>query len=109
MSSQVEAWGESKQDSPDEDDENDDDDGDDSEGMAARLDRILQNLPQTDVVPSHAGASKGPQGKPHDGRQKEASPRRPRATRPLLLPRVVPFLLRNSLQCLARDIGSKPW
>jgi len=44
--SQVEAWGVSKGDSTDEDDENDDeDDGDDSEGMAARLDRILQDLP----------------------------------------------------------------
>jgi len=76
--------GESEEDSPNEDDENDDDDGnDDSEGMAARLDWILQDLPQTDVSTSRAGASKGPQGEPRDGCQKEASPRHPRADTPL--------------------------
>ena len=63
---------ESEEDSPDKDDKNDDDDdGDDSEGMVARLDRILQDLPHTDVAPSCAGASKRPQGEPHDGRQRE--------------------------------------
>ena len=44
--SQVEAWGESEEDSPDEDDKSDDsDDGEDSKGMAAHLDRILKDLP----------------------------------------------------------------
>jgi hypothetical protein len=71
MSSQVKAWGESEEDSPDEDDESDgDDDGDDFEGMAVRLDRILEDLPQTDVATSRVGASKEPQGEPRDARQK---------------------------------------
>jgi hypothetical protein len=43
------------------------------------------------------------------GAKRRRHPAAPVPTRPLLLPRVVPFLLRNSLQCLARDIGSKPW
>ena len=70
--------GEPEEESLDEDhSDNDDDDDDDSEGMAARLDRALQGLPQTAVPSSCVGASKGPQGEPHDGGQKEASPRRP--------------------------------
>jgi hypothetical protein len=46
----------------------DEDDDDDSEGMAARLDRILQVPPQAGASPSHAEASKGPQGREHEGR-----------------------------------------
>ena len=106
--SQVEAWGESEEDTPDEDDENDDDDdGDDSEGMAARLDQILQDLTQTNVTMSRAGAFKGPQGEPRDGSQKEASPHRPHADTPPAPAqgRAVPP---PHFQRLARAIGSKP-
>ena len=45
--------------------------------MVARLDRVLQGLPQTDVSSSRTGASKGPHGEDRAGCQKEASPRRP--------------------------------
>ena len=38
--------------------------------MAAHLDRILEDLPQTDIATSLAGASKEPQGEPRDGHQK---------------------------------------
>ena len=68
--------GEPKEESPDDDDGNDDDDNDDPEGMAARLDRVLQGLPQTDVSSSRVEASKRPQNRDHDGRQKETSPHR---------------------------------
>ena len=64
--------------------------------------------PQIDVSSSRAGASKGPEGEPHDGRQNEASPHRPRADTPLPLPRVEPFLRRNPFQRPARAAGSKP-
>ena len=102
--------GESEEDSPDEDDESDDsDDGEDSEGTAARLNRILEDLPRTDVDTSRAGASKGPLGGPRDGCQKEASPCRSHADNPLRPRRVVSFLNRNPFQCPARAIGSKPW
>ena len=65
--------GESEEESPDEDDGDDDDD--DSEGMATRLDRVLQGLPQTDISSLRVEASKGPQGGGHIERQKEASAR----------------------------------
>ena len=53
--------GEPEEESPDEDDSDDDnEDDDDSEGMAARLDRALQGLPQIDVPSSLVGATKGP-------------------------------------------------
>jgi hypothetical protein len=48
--------GGAKEDSPDEDDGDDDDDDEDSKGMAARLDRVLHGLPQTDVSSSRVGA-----------------------------------------------------
>ena len=50
--------------------------------MAASLDRILDDLPRTDVDTSRAGASKGPLGGPHDGQQKETSLSRSRADTP---------------------------
>ena len=71
-------------------------------GMAAHLDQILQDFPQTDVATSHAGASKGPQVEPRDGCHKEASPRRPRADTPPAPAGGNPF------QCSARTTGSKP-
>jgi len=100
--------GESEVDSPDEDDESDDgDDDDDSEGMAARLDRILEDPPRTDVDIPHAGASKGPPAGPRDGRQKEVSPRCSRAETPLLPHRVGSLPSCNPLQRSARAIGSR--
>ena len=52
--------GEPEEDSPNEDDGNEGDDGsDDSEGMAARLDRILEGPPQADVDIPRMGAPKG--------------------------------------------------
>jgi hypothetical protein len=74
--------GEPEEESPDEDDSDDDDDDDDSEGMAARLDWALQGPLQTDVSSSRMGVSKVPQGEPHDRRQNEASPCRPRTVMP---------------------------
>ena len=51
---------EPEEDSPDEDDSNEGDDGiDDFEGMAARLDRILEGPPRGDVVVPQTGAPKG--------------------------------------------------
>jgi len=52
--------GEPEEESPNEDDGGDsDDDNDDSEGMASRLDRILEGPPQTDVDAPQMGAPKG--------------------------------------------------
>ena len=75
--------GESEEDSPDEDDGNEgDDDNNDSEGMAARLDRILEGSSRADVDVSRAGAPKRTSGSPHDGQQRESSRRRSRADTP---------------------------
>ena len=52
--------GEPEEESPDEDDGCDgDDDSDDSEGMASRLDRILEGPPQTGVDIPRMGVPKG--------------------------------------------------
>ena len=51
--------GEPEEESPDEGDGGDDDDSDDSEGMASRLDRILEGPPQTDVDVPRTGVPKG--------------------------------------------------
>ena len=68
--------GEPEEDSPDEDDGNEGDDGsDDSEGMAARLDRILEGPPQADVVVPRTGAPKGASSGSRDGQRGESSPR----------------------------------
>ena len=75
--------GESEEESPDEDDGNEgDDDSDDSEGMAARLDRILEGPPQADVDVPRTGAPKRASGGSHDSQQRESSPRRSRADTP---------------------------
>jgi len=77
--------GEPEEDSPDEDDNDEGDDGsDDSEGMASRLDRILEGPPQADVVVLRTGAPKGASSGSHDGQQGESSPRRPRTDTPLV-------------------------
>jgi len=75
--------GKSEEDFPDEDDGNEgDDDSDGSEGMAACLDRILEDPPCADVDISWAGASKKSSGSARDGQQKEASPHRSRVETP---------------------------
>jgi len=52
--------GEPEEESPDEDDGGDgDDDSDDSEGMASRLDRILEGPPQTGIDVPRMGVPKG--------------------------------------------------
>ena len=69
--------GEPEEESPDEDDGGDgDDDSDDSEGMASRLDRILEGPPQTDVDVPWTGAPKGGPSGSLEGQQRESSPRR---------------------------------
>ena len=75
--------GEPEEDSPDEDDGNEGDDGSyDSEGMAARLDRILEGPPQADVVVPRTGAPKGASSGSRDGQQGEPSLHRSRADTP---------------------------
>ena len=75
--------GESVEESPDEDDGNDrDDDSDDSEGMAARLDKILEGPPQADVDVPWTGAPDRMSSESHDGQQREPSRHRSRANTP---------------------------
>ena len=72
-----------EEDSPDEDDGNEGDDGsDDSEGMVARLDRILEGPSRADVDAPQMGAPKRTSSSPHDGQQKESSSHRSRADTP---------------------------
>jgi len=69
--------GEPEEESPDEDDGSDgDDDSDDSEGMASRLDRILEGPPQTGVDIPQAGVPKGAPSGPRESQQWASSPRR---------------------------------
>ena len=75
--------GEPEEDSPDEDDGDEGDDGsDDSEGMASRLDRILEGPPQADITVPRTGAPKGASSGSCDGQQGESSPRRSRVDNP---------------------------
>jgi len=61
-SSEVQADGEPEEESPNEDNGGDgDDDSDDSEGMASRLDRILEGPPQTGVDVPRTGVPRGRQ------------------------------------------------
>ena len=65
--------GESEEESLDEDNANDgDDDSDDSEGMAARLDKILKGPPQADVDVPRTGVPKGVSGGSRDGQRRES-------------------------------------
>ena len=85
--------GEPEEESPDEDDSGDgDDSSDDSEGMAARLDKILKGPPQADVDAVQTGAPKKALGIPHDGQRRESSPSRSRIATPPRPHRVGPFL-----------------
>ena len=75
--------GEPEEESPDEDDGGDgDDDSDDSKGMASRLDRILEDPPQTDIAIPRADGPKAASSGPCDGQQGESPPRRSRADTP---------------------------
>ena len=98
--------GESEEESRNEDDGNEgDDDSDDSEGMAARLDRILEGPPQADVDVPQTGARAGPaivsRGSPH---------RAVLVPTLLLCPcRVVLFLSHNLLPRMGRATGLSLW
>ena len=75
--------GEPEEESPDEDDGGEgDDDSDDSEGMASRLDRILEGPPQTGVDVPRTGVPKGAPSGPRESQQRESSSRRSRADTP---------------------------
>ena len=73
--------GEPEEESPSEDDGGDgDDDSDDSEGMASRLDRILEGPSRGDVDAPRAGASKeGPGGSHHARADTPPAPTQSRA------------------------------
>jgi len=74
---------EPKEESPDGDDGGDgDDNSDDSEGMASRLDRILEGLPQIGVDVSRTGVPMGAPSASHESQQRESSPHRSRADTP---------------------------
>jgi len=74
---------EPEEESPNEDDGGDSDDSsDDSEGMASRLDRILEGPPQADADVPRTGAPKEGPGGSLEGQQRESSPRRSRADVP---------------------------
>jgi len=75
--------GEPEEESLDEDDGSDgDEDSDDSEGMASRLDRILEGPPQTSVDASQTGVPKEVPSGPRESQQRESSPRRSRTNTP---------------------------
>ena len=75
--------GEPEEESPDEDDGGDgDDDSDDSEGMASRLDRILEGPHPTIVDVPRTEAPKGAPSGPRKSQQRQPSPRRSRADTP---------------------------
>jgi len=102
--------GEPKEESPDEYDGGDGvDDSDDSEGMASRLDRILEGPSQTDVDAPRTGAPKGGPSGSRESQQRKSSPCRSRAdTPPEPAPsRAVPRP--NLLPRLRRATGLSPW
>ena len=83
MSSEVQAKGEHEEDSPDEDVCDEGDDGsEDTEGMASRLDRILEGPPQADITIPRTGAPKAASSGSRDGQQGESSSRRSRTVTP---------------------------
>ncbi|XP_021311880.1 uncharacterized protein LOC110433692 [Sorghum bicolor] len=74
--------GEPEEESHDEDEGDDGDDSDDSEGMASRLDRILEGPPRADADAPRTGAPKEGPGGSFERQQRELSPRRSRADIP---------------------------
>ena len=101
--------GESEEESPDEDDGNDgDDDSDDSEGMAARLDKILEGRHRPTSTFHGRGPLRGHQAGPVT--INEGSPLRTTLALipPLCLRRVGPSPARNLLLRLRRAIELRP-
>ena len=102
--------GEPEEESPNEDDSGDgDDDSDDSEGMASRLDRILEGSPRTDVDVPRTGAPKGVQAGLWRGNRGS----HPHAT-PVLIPlprlcKVRPSRAPNLPLHQRRATGLSPW
>ena len=95
--------GEPEEESPDEDDGGDgDNDSDDSEGMASRLDRILEGPPQTGVDILPTGVPKGAPSGSRESQQRESSPRRSRADIPQCQCKVGPSPAPNLLPRLRR-------
>jgi len=75
--------GEPKEESPNEDDGGvGDDDSDDSEGMASRLDKILEDPPRADADAPRTGAPKEGPSRSLERQQRESSPRHSRADTP---------------------------
>ena len=71
--------GEPEEESPSDEDDDDDEDSDDSEGMASRLDRILEGPPRGDVdAPRTETPKEGPSG---SHRPRADTPPRPRLVR----------------------------
>jgi len=102
--------GELEEESPDEDDGGDgDDDSDDSEGMASRLDRILEGPPQTGVDVPSMGVPKGAPSRHRESQQRESSPRRSRADTPQRLRKVGPSPAPYLLSHLRRATGLSLW
>jgi len=102
--------GEPEEDSPNEDDGNEGDNGsDDSEGMAARLDRILEGPPQADVVVPRTGAPKGASSGSCDGQRGESSPCHSHIDTLLCLRRVGPPPTPNLLPRLRQATGLSLW
>ena len=99
-----------EEDSPDEDDDNESNDGsDDSEGMAARLDRILEGPPQADVVVPWTGDPKGASSRARDG-QRGSLLHAILAPTPLpCLPKVGPSPTPNRLPRLRRATRLSLW
>ena len=102
--------GEPEEESPDEDDGADgDDDSDDSEGMASRLDRILEGPPQTSVDASQTGVPKEAPSGPRESQQRESSPCRSRADTPQRRCKVGPSPAPNLLPRLRQATGLSLW
>ena len=102
--------GEPEEESPDEDDGGDgDDDSDDSEGMASRLDRILEGPSQTGVDVLRTGVPKGAPSGPRESQQRESSPRCSRADTPQHRCKVGPSPAPNLLPRLRQATGLSLW
>ena len=101
--------GELEEESLDEDDGGDgDDDSDDSEGMASRLDQILEGPPPTGVDVPRTGVPKGVPSGSRESQQREPSPAVPTPTLLQSLRQVGPSPAPNLLPRLRRATGLSP-
>jgi len=101
---------ESEEESPDEDDGGDgDSDSDDSEGMAARLDKILEGPPQADTNVPQTGAPKRASGGSRDGQWRQSLLSRSRADTPPVTAPGQAILGPNLLPHLERATGLSLW